>query len=369
DFYKTRNILNPQIFEDQFKSLQECYPKAAPYLNRALYTDRQSWARAYTFCHFTASTQVTSRVESINSHIKSIIRHSTTLYDLFNSLDSLIASQDYYYDFISWKSSNPNIKLSNVCDTMYPNVNAILKSFIAPNLIEKIRYEINHSLFYHPTRINTESLHSCQIQDNDDNEAFIDNAFDYLLAHSLALFKQVEDKVVEAFFFGNSVSLAVKFSINFVAKCWLLEKYQDEKDLGIQPLVNLSTVFLSELSKDDPNVLKFLKTYILQNYHSLVENTTNTSASGHKTSILKEHPKPNVIVDKAQISNSIKKVRRGRPPKTAHYQSAMENQSLKAQEKQSKPVCGPGTNTEKKNESEWVGSSSSESDVEMDTDE
>ncbi|CAG8827928.1 13500_t:CDS:2, partial [Gigaspora rosea] len=34
--------------------------------------------------------------------------------------------------------------------------------------------------------------------DNDDNAAFIDNAFDYPLAHFLALFKQVEDKVDEA---------------------------------------------------------------------------------------------------------------------------------------------------------------------------
>ncbi|KAF0372156.1 protein far1-related sequence 5-like [Gigaspora margarita] len=207
-------------------------------------------------------------------------------------------------------------------------------------------------------------------------------------------------------------SLAAKFLINFVAKRWLLEKYQDE-DLGMQPLVNLSTVFLSESSKvstpttilpsnesstrkainiaiekDDLNVLKFLKTYILQNNCSLVKNTTNASASGHKTSYKRS------------------------TPKTAYYQSALENQSSKAQEKQSKSVHGPGTNTcgkcsskghnhqwhakhvnkacdstimcefcgghgykkelhdynNMENESEWIGSSSLESDSEMDTD-
>ncbi|CAG8722427.1 7951_t:CDS:2, partial [Dentiscutata erythropus] len=238
---------------------------AAEFCTISQYADRRSWARAYTFRHFTAGAQATSRVESINLHIKSIICH----------------------------------------------------------------------------------------------------------AHSLALFKQVEDKVVEVWEVIHITwqhsrlhvmvfSLAAKFSINFVAKRWLLEKYQD-KDLGIQPLVNLSTVFLSELSeasapmtilssnessslfsasnemstmtrfslsviakkamqkkkiyaetigiaqkainiaieKDDLNVLKFLKTYILQNDCSLVENTTNASASGYKTSILKEHSEPNVIIEKS----------------------------------------------------------------------
>ncbi|CAG8610312.1 12499_t:CDS:2 [Ambispora leptoticha] len=520
DFYKTRNVLDPKIFENRFKSLQERYPKANQYLNRALYPDRQSWARAYTFRHFTAGAQATSRVESINSHIKSIIsRGYTTLYDLFNSLDFLIASQDYHYDFISWKSSNPNIKPPNVCDTMYTNVDTILKTFVAPNLIEKIRYEINHSLFYHSAKIHPESLHLCQenitlllllcyivVQDND--EAFVDNAFDYPLAHSFALFKEVEDKVVEVweiihmtwqhsrlhvfllkdgsyicscmllvnrgypcrhFFRVMAYSSAAKFSINFVAKRWLLEKYQDN-DLGIQPLVNLSTVFLSEpskslipttilrsnesanlfsaqnamstmtrlstsvvakkamqkkkvyaetigiarkainiaIEKDDPHVLKFLKGYILQNERSLVENTTEASSSGYKTNVLKERPEVNIIPEKSQVSNPVKKARKGRPPKIARYQSSLENPSSKAQEKRPR---GPGTNTcgecggkghnrrwhskhenksydsgiicelcggcgHKKelhnhdlieeNENEWVGSSGSESGAEMD---
>ncbi|CAG8692838.1 200_t:CDS:2, partial [Gigaspora rosea] len=93
---------NLQTFETQFKSLIERYPEAAQYLNKVLYPDRLSWARAYTFRYFTAGAQATSRVESINSHIKAIIhRGNITLYDLVDSLDSLIASQDHYYDFIS----------------------------------------------------------------------------------------------------------------------------------------------------------------------------------------------------------------------------------------------------------------------------
>ncbi|KAF0528873.1 hypothetical protein F8M41_012958 [Gigaspora margarita] len=137
-------------------------------------------------------------------------------------------------------------------------------------------------------------------------------------------------------------SLAAKFSINFVTKHWLLEKYQNE-DLGnAKKKIYAETIGIARkainiaIEKDDLNVLKFLKTYILQNNCSLVENTTNASASGHKTSILEEHPKPNVIVESGCSHK-----------KELHDYDNME---------------------EKENESEWVGSSSSESDVEMDTD-
>ncbi|CAG8748921.1 2086_t:CDS:1, partial [Gigaspora margarita] len=85
-------MLDLQAFEIRFKNLLEYYSKAAQYLNKALYPNRRSWARAYTFCYFTAGAQATSCVESINLHIKAITRRGNiTLYELFNSLDLLIA--------------------------------------------------------------------------------------------------------------------------------------------------------------------------------------------------------------------------------------------------------------------------------------
>ncbi|KAF0389329.1 hypothetical protein F8M41_010925 [Gigaspora margarita] len=204
-------------------------------------------------------------------------------------------------------------------------------------------------------------------------------------------------------------SIATKFSINFVAKHWLLEKYQDE-DLGIQPLINLSTrpgsciwqftvvpttiirsnesanlfsvscivsnVAYSSLytaaknamqkkkayaetigiackainitiEKEDLQVLKFLKGYIFQNKHSLVENMTIVCSSSSRTNILEERSEPNIIFEKPQVkvTNPIKKVRRGRLPKVARYQSSLENQTSKVQGKRPKLIRGPGTNT------------------------
>ncbi|KAF0472896.1 hypothetical protein F8M41_024967 [Gigaspora margarita] len=125
-------------------------------------------------------------------------------------------------------------------------------------------------------------------------------------------------------------SLAAKFSINFVASRWLYEKYQD-RDLGAQPLVNLSAVFLSKPSEEpsipttilqnnnstdlfsvsqiahkainiaiemnDPNVFRFLKEYITRKGHSLVENTTSIYT-------LKEHSKSNILETSPIVENT-----------------------------------------------------------------
>ncbi|KAF0561855.1 hypothetical protein F8M41_017415 [Gigaspora margarita] len=64
-------------------------------------------------------------------------------------------------------------------------------------------------------------------------------------------------------------SLAAKILINFVARYWLLEKYQDE-DLGMQPLVNLFTVFLSESSKASTPI-----TILLSNESSSLFSASN----------------------------------------------------------------------------------------------
>ncbi|KAF0457190.1 hypothetical protein F8M41_001224 [Gigaspora margarita] len=178
-------------------------------------------------------------------------------------------------------------------------------------------------------------------------------------------------------------SIAAKLSINFVASRWLYDEYQD-KDLGAQPLVNLSTVFLSKpaeeslisttilrtndcanlfltageisstahpspiiakklmqkkrayaetigiarkainiaIEKDDSCVLKFLKEYIVQNDYSLVENTVSASSSSQRTNTSMECSEPNII------------------PKLLPVK--VTNPS---QKKGPKSVRGPGTNT------------------------
>ncbi|KAF0541166.1 hypothetical protein F8M41_005816 [Gigaspora margarita] len=97
---------------------------------------------------------------------------------------------------------------------------------------------------------------------------------------------------------------------------------------------------------NDQNVLRFLKEYITEKGHSFVENTISASHSGQETNVLKECSKSNIIETlPTRVSNPIKKVRRGRPPKTAHYQSSLEEQLPRIKGKQPKLTRGPGTNS------------------------
>ncbi|CAG8554948.1 32051_t:CDS:2, partial [Racocetra persica] len=135
-----------------------------------------------------------------------------------------------------------------------------------------------------------------RIQDKD--LVFVDNAFDYLLAHSFTLLKQLEKQVIEV---------------------W---------------------------KTNDSQVLRFLKEYIIQKRYLLVENTTCVSYLGYKANIFKECSKSNIIetLPLTNISNSIKKIKKGQLPKIKCYQSLLEKQLSRSKGKQHKLICGSRTN-------------------------
>ncbi|CAG8829051.1 40958_t:CDS:2 [Gigaspora margarita] len=123
---------------------------------------------------------------------------------------------------------------------------------------------------------------------------------------------------------------AMKFSINFIAKHWLYKKYQDN-DLGMQPLVNLLTVFLSELSEAFTNcvvhlsisakkAIKKKKAYaetigiVHKAINIAIEKDDQPSASslGQQSNLIEECSESNIVIEKSSVivSNSIKKIRR-----------------------------------------------------------
>ncbi|CAG8788005.1 17360_t:CDS:2, partial [Racocetra fulgida] len=172
----------------------------------------------------------------------------------------------------------------------------------------------------------------------DDGTAFIDNAFDYPLAHSFVLFKQVENNVAEVWEFQQ---LSNESSNLFSGSCAVSNdaqssSYTASKNSMRKKKVYAETIGIAHkainiaIEKNDPQVLKFLKGYILQNEHSLVENTTIVCSSSSRTSILEERSEPNTILGKPQVkvSNPIKK-----------------NQTSKVQGKRPKLTRGLGTNT------------------------
>ena len=48
DFWKTRNSLCVEVFEQRFQALLSNFPNANDYLHNPIYSSRHSWARAFT---------------------------------------------------------------------------------------------------------------------------------------------------------------------------------------------------------------------------------------------------------------------------------------------------------------------------------
>ena len=59
DFWKTRNSLCVEVFEQRFQELLEKFPDSNNYMCNTLYSIRNSWAHTFTSHIFTASMQST----------------------------------------------------------------------------------------------------------------------------------------------------------------------------------------------------------------------------------------------------------------------------------------------------------------------
>ncbi|CAG8752343.1 34402_t:CDS:2, partial [Racocetra persica] len=177
----------------------------------------------------------------------------------------------------------------------------------------------------------------------DDDMMFVDDVFDYPLAYSFSFFKQSEKKIVEI---------------------WeLYDEFQD-KDLGAQPLVGLSIVFLSKPMKEllipttilQTNDLIYLfsatgkisskihlspaakksmqkkKAYaeiirIARKAINIAIEKDNSYILNQKTNISKEYSESNIIFKdlSIKVSNPIKKTKRGCLLKIACYQLSLES--------------------------------------------
>ncbi|RHZ86139.1 hypothetical protein Glove_54g116 [Diversispora epigaea] len=79
-----------ELFYKRWSNLTEKYSNAKDYLMRALYPNRQAWARTFTSKIFMAGIQTTSRVESLNNIIKRELKANIGN-DLFPKIDKVMS--------------------------------------------------------------------------------------------------------------------------------------------------------------------------------------------------------------------------------------------------------------------------------------
>ena len=148
DFWKTRNSLCVEVFEQRFQALIEKFPNSSTYMRNTLYPIRQSWVRAFTSRSFTAGMQSTQRVESINAIVHKAISSSSTMAEVVEFLDSRMQKEDLNKSFMAWKYKSTTFHQPFVVENFFSNINGLIKKYLSPHIVEVIHKQMCESVLY-----------------------------------------------------------------------------------------------------------------------------------------------------------------------------------------------------------------------------
>ena len=142
DFWKTRNSLCVEVFEQRFQALIEKFPNSSNYMCNTLYPSRHSWVRAFTSRMFTAGMQSTQRVESINAIVHKAISSSSTMAEAVEFLDSRMQKEDLNKSFMAWKYKSTTFHQPFVVENFFSNINGLIKKYLSPHIVEVIHKQM-----------------------------------------------------------------------------------------------------------------------------------------------------------------------------------------------------------------------------------
>src|ERR1044071_7312757 len=124
-FYVCRNSLCKELFEYRWKQMIDQYPAAEKYLSETLYSSKKSWAIPWIHRIFTAGSQSTQRIESINKHIHDKIDRATSLCNLLTSINDYVKNEEHLERFDIERSALPTIGLPMLNTRFFGQVDSI----------------------------------------------------------------------------------------------------------------------------------------------------------------------------------------------------------------------------------------------------
>ncbi|GES96856.1 protein FAR1-related sequence 5-like [Rhizophagus clarus] len=170
DFWKTRNSLCVEVFEQRFQTLLNKFPNGNDYLHDPIYLTRHSWARAFTSRVFTAGMQSTQRVESINSIIHKVVSSSSTMANVAEALDSRMQKEEMNKSFIAWKYQSTMYYQPFVVENFFSNINSIIQKYLSPQIVEEIHKQMCESVLYRCEMLDIEDAFKFDEDQLDQNE-------------------------------------------------------------------------------------------------------------------------------------------------------------------------------------------------------
>ena len=147
-FYLCRNALSVELFEIRWKSMISNFPECERYMNRTLYANRISWAKAYMPFHFNAGIQSTQGVESFNAIIKRAVNSASTLCDIEKAIDKRHQEEAQYCQLTDIKAKYTTIGLPHLSSQFFSSVDLIIAKFLPPLILSLQRFQISQSFTY-----------------------------------------------------------------------------------------------------------------------------------------------------------------------------------------------------------------------------
>ncbi|CAG8765971.1 6310_t:CDS:2, partial [Gigaspora rosea] len=157
EFWKARNSLYVNVFEQRFQVLKDKYPNAHDYLVNFLYLTRQSWACSYVNRIFTAGMQSTQRVESLNALIHKKVSSSSSMTDAIRAIDSRMQKEALNASFVTWKYKSLIYHQPFIIERLFSNIEELIQKHLLSRIIEEVKNQMCESILYQCKKIEVDS--------------------------------------------------------------------------------------------------------------------------------------------------------------------------------------------------------------------
>ena len=166
DFYHMRNSCNERQFEARYNEMLTKYEKCRPYLEKKLYPNRESWARYAIAKVFTAGVESTQRVESLNGVLKKHVDRGSLLRELVKEIERELDKEAQYSRIRDYYGSNPSTGLSSTYNTIFKDIDSVLKDFLAPIPLSLQRAQMKQALLYQGILVSIEQVNESYDEPN-----------------------------------------------------------------------------------------------------------------------------------------------------------------------------------------------------------
>jgi hypothetical protein len=188
-----RNSYNEYQFEARYNEMLKTYEPCRSYLEKKLYPNRKSWARYAIAKVFTAGVESTQCVESLNGVLKKHLDRGTLLKELVKEIENELNKEAQYSRIRDYYGSNPSVGLPSTYETIFKDIDSVLKDFLAPIPLSLQRGQMKQALLYQGSLISIEQIN----ETNDEIDGIVEHIYDRPQIKLQELLSDIDHKEIQ----------------------------------------------------------------------------------------------------------------------------------------------------------------------------